>query len=438
VNGAGGANVIWSVNDIVNGAGFEGTIDKNGLYTAPSTLSATPITIKATSGTAVAAADLTLSVSSGTASGSTAIIPGLVNGQIVDKAYVPLPSSDAISVINMDAASNSAGVVATIATNLYSPNATAADPITQQIVAISYTSSTVQLIDSSKDQVIASLDSGISQSTTFSGGSCVVCGVAIDPTSNTAILDTAQGYLTLNLLTQKFSSLIAGENFGYNPNNQIALNPTYFQAIPPGLQAINLATNSVYTFTGTLDSEPDSAAIDLQTNIAVVPDEDTGNQFLINMKDAAFTSSTFSAPMTVYNLGFTNCIAPSATNEWTMASIEASTHFLFLGTEFGDCAAVEPLPTAAISGAPPTPTTFKWGHMPVAPDNVAWDNGADPHGITVFTSIVDGKAYGFLVRSDQAWVARIDLAGVVGAPLLSGGIQGQLDLTPLVSFIKTQ
>ena len=78
-------------------------------------------------------------------------------------------------------------------------------------------------------------------------------------TSNTAILDTAQGYLKLNLLTQKFSSLIAGtvagENFGYNPNNQITLNPTYFQAIPPGLQAINLATNSVYTFTGTLDSE---------------------------------------------------------------------------------------------------------------------------------------------------------------------------------------
>ena len=176
----------------------------------------------------------------------------------------------------MDAAPNSSGVVSNHRRQFFSPNATAADPITQQIVAISYTSSTVQLIDSSKDQVIASLDSGITQSTTFSGGSCVVCGVAIDPTSNTAILDTAQGYLKLNLLTQKFSSLIAGtvagENFGYNPNNQIALNPTYFQAIPPGLQAINLATNSVYTFTGTLDSEPDSAAIDLQTNIAVVPD----------------------------------------------------------------------------------------------------------------------------------------------------------------------
>ena len=66
------------------------------------------------------------------------------------------------------------------------------------------------------------------------------------------------------------------------------------------------------------------------------------------MKDAAFTSPTFSAPMTVYNLEFTNCIGPNATNEWTMASIEASTHFLFLGTEFGDCAAVEPLPTAAV------------------------------------------------------------------------------------------
>ena len=95
------------------------------------------------------------------------------------------------------------------------------------------------------------------------------------------------------------------------------------------------------------------------------------------------------------------------------------------------------MPTSVIPGAPPAPALFRWGHMP-SPDGILWDNGADPHGIAVFTSVVDTKPYGFLIRRDQAWVARIDLAGVASAPLKPGGLTNEVDLGPFVLFLRTQ
>lgn len=444
-------SVNWSV---VQGA-MGGSITNTGLYTAPTTMPFIPeVTVDASSianSTAVAQEGVTLVNSAGGSSGSTAVTFGVVNGQIVDEAYVPLPHSDLVSVVNLDATAGTSPVVASIATPSYSPNATAADQSTQQVVVVSYTSPNVLIVDTSQNKVLATLTSPVVDTAFFSGGSCMVCGVAINATSSTAILDTADGYLLLDLVKLQFSAFIAntvaGENFGYNPNpfkdssgesRQIALNPTYDQIIGPALQAIDLNRNNVFFYSGSLDPTPDSAAFDFNTGIAVVPDEFTGHQLILNMAGASFSAGTFSAPNTVVYTGFTSCGDYGDPNEWTMVSIESSSHFLFLGTEFGDCAAVEPMPTTAISGAPPVPGFFNWGHMPAAPDGIAWDNGADPHGIAVFTSVVDGRAYGFLVRRDQAYVARIDIAGVAGASPMAGGGPGQVDLTPYVVFLKTQ
>ena len=86
----------------------------------------------------------------------------------------------------------------------------------------------------------------------------------------------------------------------------------------------------------------------------------------------------------------------------------------------------------------PRRLVFRWGHMPMSPDGVPWNNGGDPHGIAVFTSIVDGKPYGFLIRDDQAWVTHIDLVGLKNAPMVPGRLQNQVDPTPYVFFLKTQ
>lgn len=439
-------SVNWSV---VQGP-MGGSITSTGLYTAPTTMPfLSEVTVDATStadSQAVAQEEVTLVNSTGGGSGSTAIIAGLAGGQMVDKAYVPVPNSYLVSVVNVDASPDTNPVVATIPTpNSYSPNATAANPTTQQVVVVSYTSADVQIIDASNDQLVATLPSGVTGEVSFSGGSCVICGVAIDPTSNTAILDTAQGYLLLDMVTRQFSPFVAGsyagENFAYNPNGRTILNPVYDQSLFNGLQAIHLNDNSVWNFSGTIGSYLDSAAVDIATNIAVVPDEYTGNEYMVNMAQAVFTDtdSTFSAPISMFPITFPDCYDEfGQPNDWTYASIESSTHNLFIADEFGSCAAVQPLPTSVIADAPPLPAVFKWGHMPSAPDLLGWNNGADPHGIAVFTSVVDGKPYGFLVRKDQVWVARIDMLGVISASPIAGGLQGEIDLAPFVTFYNTQ
>lgn len=376
----------------------------------------------------------------GGSSGSTAIITGTVNGKTVDKAYVPLTFEQSVSVLNADSTTDTGAFISSIPMPAgFTPNATAADQGTQQVVVISYNSPDIQIIDASHDTSPVTYTSPVTQFASFSGGSCMICGVLIDPSTNSAILDTAQGYSLLNLANGSFSpfiqSTVAGENFGYNQNSKIILNPTYSQGIGSGLQAINLGDQSVRLFDSTVGSFPDAAAFDTSTNIAVIPDEFTGNQYLINMGQSVFSSGQFSAPSTVFPLNFTAC--GGELHDWSLVSVESSNHLLFLGTEFADCAAVETMPTAGVSGAPPNPAVFHWGHMPT-PDGVTWNNGADPHGIAVFTSVVDGRAYGFLIRSDKEWVARIDMAGVRNASLKAGGGTDEVDLTPFVSFLKTR
>ena len=375
-----------------------------------------------------------------TSSGSTGILVGVVNGQTVDKAYVPISLAERVAVINIDSITPAALITSISMPPGYHPDATAANRVTQQVVVVSYSSPNVQIIDASQDVFVATVTSPVTRFAGFSGGACMICGALIDTSTNSAILDTAQGYVLLNLATRQFSAFlsgtVAGENFAFNTNTRIVLNPTYGQGVPAGLQAINLAGGPVFTYSTSVGAFPDSSAIDINTNVAVVPDEFTSNQYLINMAEATFDSLSspprFSAPSTVFAFPLTSC-----RNDWTMVSVESSTHLLFLASEFADCAAVESLPASIVSGAPPTPAAFRWSHMP-SPDVIFWNNGGDPHGIAVFTSVVDGKPYGFLVRGDQAWVARIDLEGVQNAPLVVGGLPNQVDIAPFVFFLKTQ
>ena len=449
VAGPSDTSVTWSV---VQGA-MGGSITNTGLYTAPTTMPFLPeVTIDATStadSQAVAQEGVTLVNSTGGSSGSMAIITGQVGGQTVDKAYIPVPNPGLISVVNVDASPASNAVLTTIQMPPgYSPNATAANPTTLEVVVGSYTSPDLQIIDAFSDQLVDTLTTPVTQSFSFSGGSCMICGIQIDPARNQAILDTAQGYLILDLSALTFSPFVAAqtaENFGYSPNQEIALSPFYDEfgfGVTPGVQAVNFSNNAVFNLSsnGVNWSRPDAAAVDLTTGVAVVADEDNGSQLLINLNAATFDSSasppTFSAPSTLFSTSSPNC---GSYNEWTMISVESSTHLLFLGTEYyDDCAGVETFPAASGSGVPPTPTIFNWGHVPSAPDGSGWQNATDPHGIAVFTSVVDGKAYGFLVRADAAWVAKVDLVGVASASQLSGGGQGQVDLTPFVTFYATQ
>jgi hypothetical protein len=193
---------------------------------------------------------------------------------------------------------------------------------------------------------------------------------------------------------------------------------------------------------GTPPACPDSGTIDPVTNIAMVTDEIIGTHTFYNLNNATITKGTgatpgtWTAPSTVFNLAnlTTACGEPMW---WDLASVDLTTHLLFAGTEFDYCAAVETQPSSPITGAPPAPATFHYGIVPNAPDGSTWDNGGDPHGVAVFTSVVDGKSYGFLILfPTQAYVARVDLVGMRDAPLMTG-TTNQIDMTPYVFFIST-
>lgn len=107
-----------------------------------------------------------------------------------------------------------------------------------------------------------------------------------------------------------------------------------------------------------------------------------------------------------------------------MVSVDSSIHVAAATAEHnGDCFALELLPTIepAPDTAPGVPSTFIWGHMPPTPDSQAWHFGLDPHALAVFTSVVNGNHFAFVVDKNANWVARVDLASLAGATPKSTG-----------------
>jgi hypothetical protein len=410
------------------------TINNAGLATG---VGVGTTTITATSGSISGTAQLTVTTNTGgSSSGSTGILILTINGSTLDAAYQPYlgVNGSSVQVVNLDSTSSNSALITSIPMPAnYIANATAANQSLLKVVVISYTSSVVQVIDATTNTIIHTFDSQVTGSAQFSGGSCTICGALIDPVNNLAVLDTAQGYYTMDLGSGAFTPLttaFAAENFSLDSTAQLILSPTYNQDPQNGseVQILNMPANTISTNTALGIEEPDSAATDLSTGVGVVVDEQGGNQTLINMSQVTVSSGNWSAPTQLYAIP--GCVG----DEMTMIAADSIAHILFSSEEFGACTAVEALTSSPPSGAPPIPTTYVWGPgLPNTPDNNSWVNGGDPHGVAVFTSVVSGKHYGFLVNSSQNWIARVDLEGVLGATPNPNGI----DLTPYVFYLPT-
>lgn len=381
--------------------------------------------------------------------GSTGIIPGTLNGKPIDKAYVAVPDTNVVSVLNADA---QAGIppITTIPMPLgFSPTATAANPFSSTVFVISYTSPNVVIIDASSDTVSPNLLAlPVVDTASFSGGNCMVCGVVADPIANQVIFDTADGYFVFdvssNRIVQSFN-VSPAENFGYNPLTRQVLSPFYAPSSFPsifGLDLIDLGNNSALPFSDSVGPKPDAAAVDYSTNVAIVANEPetvpVGSVTFINLNSKQAGTSSFSALSSGFQFPDATglCSGGGDQSEWTMLAVDPANHFLFLANEFSDCAGILDLPPKSSVGVPRAASQFRFGEMPASPDGLGWNNSHDPHGTAVFTSVVDGRSYGFLVRLDGHFVGRIDLLNFFNAAVLSG-TPGAVDMTTQVTYLAT-
>lgn len=466
------------------------TIAASGLATA---VAAGTTNITATSGTITSpAVVLTVNTEGGNTSGSTAILvipapasaadgtkfkyamrkkPGAnasasSSPAFVDAAYQPQGTTPntttgqySVQVVNLDTGTSTSALIMSIAMPLtdslgdpYPPNATGASQSELKVVVISWTSPDVQVIDATSNTIVKTYTlTGITaNNVSFSGGGCSICGVTVNQTatSNEVLLDTAQGYYTMDITTGTFTALDGGtaypaENFAFNPVTNTIMSPNYGSlfpsdnSVPVGIQLLDLTSNTLSTndtFTDFLENSPDSAAIDESTNVGVVMEEYSGNQYLFNLGSATIASGNWTSPFTVYTIPLSGSGA-----DMTYVAVDSLSHTLFSSEEFGQHTAVELLQPSIVSGAAPAnPTGYVWDLMPNTPDTFPWAGAGDPHAVSIFTSVVDGKLYGFLVNDTQTWIAKVDLAGALAAtPVASPAYPGQIDLTSYTTYLPT-
>jgi hypothetical protein len=366
-----------------------------------------------------------------------------VNGQ--QKMYLPSTTMTStgnatLAVVDVGVAgSGAAGAAALIhSIDLGVPaGATTTGGDASTIVAASTETNDVWFIDPSTDTVVKhiTLDATYGESF-FSAGGGYVTGIAVDAALHTAILGVWNGFALVDLATDSITHVIQAppsENFGYDSNHRLLYAPFYdcrysFSngqtpascgtpqtldggAITAGLSVIDLTDGTVYTYedptaadpTMPLGSNPDSAGVDPASQLVVVPAEHEGYSTFLDFSMAKFdkTTNTVTAP---------HAIVQGLADEGV--ALEPTSHIAFWEGENSAnvAAASAPLLGATTGGFV---QSFVQGTMPDLPEGGAFTNLGDPHGISVATSILDGKPVGFVVDAGRRWVARVELSMLV-------------------------
>jgi hypothetical protein len=466
--------------------------------------------------------------------GGLAVLAEQVSGQTVDVAYVPLPplptdpagSGGYVAIVQLDTLdpmpflpingfiSNTSAFVlpgdsSHTPTFLYDggigynavlktlampagfvPTMTAADPGDNLVLVASSTSGKVQLINSPAHTLAAVYTITTAGSLTFSGGDqCTgLCNLVVDHSGQAgraiAVASTPTGYLsftpTTGAIVQTYVSSPIGEVFAYDstPTNWGAITPYYLSNGMSGAQYVDLHNaGAAVPINNLVGFRPDSAAVDNWTQLAVMPDEGSGVNYVVNFFGLPSTlPASLSLPGTSFTIpGGTYCdLRP----DWTLTSIEPNTHILLSGQEFSNCIAATQLPPAPIADAngnpvsPAAPTQIRFGRVSAPqpdpgqdpkgylltppwgnfsftgldPDGHAWQNSGDPHLFTTFTSVLTGKPTTLVVEDTSGlngiWMAELPMndfvnftTGLVGAVSSLGEVSPK-DMGTLATYIR--
>jgi len=361
------------------------------------------------------------------------------------------------------------------------PTATAGDATV--IVAAGTETYTVWFIDPATQKITDSIALPPNlNSTSFSTDTPVlVSGIAIDEANHRAILSVWNGIIFVDLGSHAITGSVlaaAAENFGYDSTLQYVLLPYYgcgivdspgngdtdggYATLPPcnnyvtlgdagvvitnGLNLVDLKKTppQVYTFeladAGNeipLGADPDSAAVDPATGLAMVPSERSYFYTFIDLSKAKFSSvgdaGFFTAPSVLdYN---------QASTFDTGVAIEPASHLAFTEQEYSQHVSVLDLTKINTSTTGFGPGVSADGDIPNPPSGEIWQNLGDPHGIAVTTGIQSGDPVGFVVSdpndgSGGIWVARVDLNKMLQLGLSQTGVPLTTDqMLPAVTFL---
>ena len=312
------------------------------------------------------------------------------------------------------------------------------------VVAASTLSPVVWFIDPHSDAVVKTLTLTNAGTSSFSGGGGYVTGIAVDSGNRRAVLAVWNGFAIVDLDRREIARTIVAapsENFGYDSVAQRIVAPFYAcptalaicgqyktpsgATISDGLNVIDLRDDSVYTYQDAtaanpaqpLGGEPDSAAADPGTGLAVIPSELNGGSTVLDLAHASFdkTKESFTAPHKTI----------ATVTGLTGVAAEPGRHFAFWEAEGGSLVAVADLRKD---------NSLVTGEVPSAPGSInAWSNMGDPHGIAVTTGIANGKPVGFVVNSDRSWIARIDREGMLAT--LATSQLGPAEMARFVTFL---
>ena len=343
-------------------------------------------------------------------------------------AYVPngawSTSNTGLQVVPLEPTTGTPASIATANT----VNSCASNSTTGETVCSSNANDVYLITGSTLNTTLAS---GGDQATGFSGGSCVTCGVAMNGTANQAVmtigLSTAasgSGIQFLDLATNTFSAPVpaanhVSEDVLWDETRNLVLSPN-----EEGIYDLFKTSPSVAEFGNLFGAtgEPDSAAEDCTTGIALTTLEFTSSLYIGDLTQATFTPGapgTWTTAQQIQNLPEFGPFAAGTSG----IAVAPGSHLAIVTGEFGGNAfgAIQ-LPSTSGSGTPAV-VDYAAAVLPNTPDGNTFQQGLDPHTVTAYVSPNSSKAIGLMANGPgvaPTWLAVIDLQALLNAPRTAG------------------
>lgn len=281
-----------------------------------------------------------------------------------------------------------------------------------------------------------------SSSVSFSGGSCVICGIAYDPQDDALVMATTAGYELYDATHYgtklKAVTAFVSENFGYNPSSDQIWSPQYSSPTGATLELVDVKGGVDYALSPqpTGIAYPDSGSVDASTNIAIAPEEflsGAGSTVYLT----ALSSQALNAPAAGMFTATTvtqTLVSPDFLSGGgaltTTSAVDATSHIAFLGSEFAAPATFGAVQLPASATAPLAVGDYVFANLPNTPNGLPFASGGDPHAIATFV-LAGSTILGITFNADDTYIAVFDLRKLLAAPRSATdphGVQGSYDL----------